>query len=276
MVHSKNKILLLVEGNKTEPNLMKRYAKLLENEFKLEIISFETNIYVLYQNIRLLNENFDMDSTSTIEVLKSILKERMLKLINNQNLEKLETIKQQIKLLDDNYPYIYLLFDFEFQDNHYGFEEKKKVFIALKKYFNDETENGLLLISYPMIESFRDFNKKPLNDDYYERIIELEKINLYKSVVGKRGYNINLSKYTLTDFEKITLQNILKINFLLKKQKNIPLYEDFIQILQSNLILLSEIYHIEKEQKIYIVCCAMFVYISYFGKKYYLKIVKLK
>ena len=48
MVHSKNKILLLVEGNKTEPNLMKRYAKLLENEFKLEIISFETNIYVLY------------------------------------------------------------------------------------------------------------------------------------------------------------------------------------------------------------------------------------
>lgn len=108
MVHSKNKILLLVEGNKTEPNLMKRYAKLLENEFKLEIISFETNIYVLYQNIRLLNENFDMDSTSTIEVLKSILKERMLKLINNQNLEKLETIKQQIKLLDDNYPYIYL------------------------------------------------------------------------------------------------------------------------------------------------------------------------
>ena len=104
MVHSKNKILLLVEGNKTEPNLMKRYAKLLENEFKLEIISFETNIYVLYQNIRLLNENFDMDSTSTIEVLKSILKERMLKLINNQNLEKLETIKQQIKLLDDNYP----------------------------------------------------------------------------------------------------------------------------------------------------------------------------
>lgn len=53
MAHSKNKILLIVEGAKAEPNLMNRYKEALNtDELSIEIISFKTNIYVLYQTIK--------------------------------------------------------------------------------------------------------------------------------------------------------------------------------------------------------------------------------
>lgn len=146
MVPSKNKILLLVEGFKREPYYMEMYANALKDDFELNVVSFGTNIYVLYQNIKKINSQFGFDSTSTLEMLKSILKERELKLDESKNLEELKKIRSDLKILDDKYPYIYL-FDLEMQDTHFNDEEKKKILIEMQKYFNDETDNGLLLIT---------------------------------------------------------------------------------------------------------------------------------
>ena len=62
MALSKNKILLLVEGYKTEPYLMEMYADALKEDFELNVVSFGTNIYVLYQSIKALNSQFGSDS----------------------------------------------------------------------------------------------------------------------------------------------------------------------------------------------------------------------
>lgn len=272
MAHSKNKILLLVEGYRTEPNIMKAYAKRLEEEFELNVVSFDTNIYVLYQNIKSLNEEMGLESTSTLDMLKSILRERERKFADNNNTDELIKIKNDLEILDQKYPYVYLLFDLEIQDNHYNNSDKKSILKEMLEYFNDETDNGLLLINYPMIESFRDYNLPILNDEYYERFISKAEVQNYKKIVGIRGNNFNLSKYSLDDFENITLQNVLKANYIVNNLKCIPTYEDFMLLLQSDSILDKQFVFIEIQNKIYILCCALFVYISFFGKKYYSKI----
>lgn len=274
MALSKNKILLLVEGTKTEPYLMEMYATTLQEKFELDVISFKTNIYVLYQNIKSLNDQFGSDSTSTLEMLKSILKDRESRLDEEKNYEELAQIRKDLKILDDKFPYIYLLFDLEIQDNHLTNDKKKIALIEMQRYFNDETENGLLLINYPMIESFRDYQKPAPSEEFFERHIKKEEAKQYKSIVGKRGNNDNLSKYKREDFENITLQNILKVNYLLSNNKEAPKYEDFISIIQDNYFLNRQFECIEKENRIYILCCALFVYISFFGKVYYNQIVK--
>lgn len=273
MAHSKNKILLLVEGTKTEPYLMEMYANALQEDFELNVVSFSTNIYVLYQSIKSVNDQFGYDSTSTLEMLKSILKDRELKLEKNRNSEESLKIRNDLKILEDKFPYVYLLFDLEMQDNHFTDEEKKTVLIKMQEYFNDETENGLLLINYPMIESFRDYQKPAPSDEYFDRYIEKQESKMYKSIVGIRGNNINLSQYSKDDFENITFQNILKVNYLLKNNKKAPLYSNFIDYIQDHSILNKQFEFMEKKNKIYILCCALFVYISFFGKDYYAQIV---
>ena len=273
MALSKNKILLLVEGYKTEPYLMEMYANALKEDFELNVVSFGTNIYVLYQSIKALNSQFGSDSTSTLEMLKSILKERESKLDEIKNLDELTKIRSDLKILEDKFPYIYLLFDLEMQDNHFNDEEKKSILLEMKEYFNDETENGLLLINYPMIESFRDYQIPAPSDEYFNRYIEKHESKKYKEIVDRRGNNLNLGKYSKTDFENITLQNILKVNYLLENIKDSPSYHDFLNYIQNDSIINKQFEFMEQENKIYILCCGLFVYISFFGRDYYTRIV---
>ncbi len=159
------------------------------------------------------------------------------------------------------------------QDNHFNDYEKKSILLEMKEYFNDETENGLLLINYPMIESFRDYQIPAPSNEYFFRHIRKHESKNYKEIVGKRGNNLNLSKYSKIDFENITLQNILKVNYLLKNIKDAPSYDDFLNYIQNKSIINKQFKFMEEENKIYILCCGLFVYISFFGKDYYTYIV---
>ena len=61
MVHSQNKVLLIVEGAKTEPRVFERIEKTKWNETSsLDIVPIGTNIYSLYQTIEKLNADFGM------------------------------------------------------------------------------------------------------------------------------------------------------------------------------------------------------------------------
>lgn len=260
MVHSRNKILLIVEGEKTEPKLFEQLGKVKWNQSsELQIIDIRTNIYSLYQSILNLNEGFRDDSTSTIEVLRQIL-------INNRRLE-------DAKKLEDKYPYIYLFFDLEIQDNHY--ENKKSVLKEMMNYFYDETENGLLLINYPMIESYRDY-KEPLIDSNYKNLfVKVDDVlnKKYKSIVNQRGTNKNISKYTSKEFELLFLQNLLKANYILEKDFIAPEYDSFENIIIGQSILEKQFEYITTENKIAVLCTCLFVFVYYFGKEYYKKLI---
>ncbi len=261
MARLQNKILLIVEGEKTEPNLFHQLAKVKWNaSAELHIVDIRTNIYSLYQTIQNLNAEFHDDSTSTIDVLKQILK-------NNRRIE-------DAKKLEDKYPYIYLFFDLEIQDNHYF--NKKKVIKEMMQYFYDETENGLLMVNYPMIEAYRDY-KAPLIDSAYKDLFVLVDDVLqrkYKSIVNKRGTNKNFSKYTAEEFELLFLQNLLKAHYMITREYAPPSYDSFLKYVTDRIILETQFHFIETENKIAVLCTCLYVFVYYFGKNYYNKIIR--
>ena len=256
MEHLQSKVLLLVEGQWTEPKIFKQLENIKwHKDAKLEIVHLGTNIYSLYKAIENLNIDFGNDSTSTLEALKMILKNN-----NRQN----DLLKLQGK-----FPYIYLLFDFEYQDNLY--ENKKDILLKMMNYFSDETENGLLLINYPMIESFKDY-KEPLPDKNYKDLsinTTLVKDNKYKSIVNDRGTVKNYSKYTILDFELIFLQNLMKANYIVNDYYAIPDYNQFIDFVVGKSILEKQFEIINNSQHIKILCTSIFIFVYYYGKDYY-------
>ncbi len=207
-----------------------------------------------------LNEGFIDDSTSTIEVLRQIL-------IDNKRME-------DAKKLEDKYPYIYLFFDLEIQDNHYS--NKKSVLKEMSEYFYDETENGLLLIDYPMIEAYRDYKEPLIDPTFKDLFISVEDVlnKKYKSIVNERGTNKNFSKYTAEEFELLFLQNLLKANYLITKEYVVPSYDYFIKLVTKQFILDAQFNFINRENKIAVLCTCLFVFVYYFGKDYYQKLIQ--
>lgn len=257
MAHSKNKILLIVEGAKAEPNLMNRYKEALNtDELSIEIISFKTNIYVLYQTIKKLNYDFNnIDTTDTLDVLKDIF-------LHQGRMEEAEQLNAQ-------YPYIYLLFDLDLQDSHRP--NKKEIVKEMMDYFSDETDHGLLLIDYPMVEAFRDYHKPAPDPLYKERSISIHELTNYKHIVKERGNTSKLYFFGKKAFIAILKQNLMKANQIVNSAYTLPNYEDFQKFTIGKDIFQNEFQIIEKEEKIMVLCTALFIYPYYFGKEYYEK-----
>jgi hypothetical protein len=60
MAEGKRKILVLVEGAKTDAALMGRLLSIYQIDAKYEIVSYRTNIYTLYQEMFEENDPSDM------------------------------------------------------------------------------------------------------------------------------------------------------------------------------------------------------------------------
>ena len=68
MAEKKRKILVLVEGAKTDVALMERLFSIYQIDFKYEIVSYCTNIYTLYKE---MFEDNDPDDMDLLQLLKS-------------------------------------------------------------------------------------------------------------------------------------------------------------------------------------------------------------
>lgn len=111
---------------------------MLEQNFLGERVSvkcvYDAEIYQLYKVLKEEEPDFD---------LVELLKER-----NKENAELLREYNR------DSFAYIYLFFDY---DAHSTLASDDKIEEMLD-FFDNETENGLLYISYPMLEAIRHFN----------------------------------------------------------------------------------------------------------------------
>ncbi len=258
MVHSKNKILIISEGLKTEVNLINSNLKSLSEHFntvKLEIIPFEGNIYTLYSKISEYNEEFE-DSTTTIDVLKEMYK-------NDSN---------KLNILNQNISYIYLLFDFEYHDTKSDKNTMHKQLIKMQEYFDNETENGLLFISYPMIEAYRDFDLENLNN-FKDNFISIDDSINYKMIVGERGINKNISKYDFEMFNKLIFHSICKMNYTIHNSYTLPDYKVFINMVVKKTLINKQFILIKDKKIISVVSLALLLFLTYYGEKYY-KLIK--
>ena len=125
--------LFVFEGVRAES----KYVDKLEQHFLGKRISvkcvYDAEIYQLYKQLKAEEIAFDM---------VNLLKER-----SKENAELLRDYTR------DSFAYIYLFFDY---DAHSTLADDDKL-MEMLKFFNNETENGLLYVSYPMMEAIRHY-----------------------------------------------------------------------------------------------------------------------
>lgn len=123
-------ILFVFEGAEREPRIFKTLERLFFGKEERLVCSFGNNIYELYRQLR----EFDGEGD-----IVSILRE------NNAQLPS--------GVKSSDFSEIYLFFDYDFQNTNLNLEEMNERLREMLELFDDETDNGKLYISYPMVES---------------------------------------------------------------------------------------------------------------------------
>ncbi|WP_249963496.1 hypothetical protein [Histophilus somni] len=155
-----SKILLITEGKKSEPKLFNKIINLFEIEEDISIYQYQSSIYSLYDYIK---NSYDLDDISNLDIV-NLLKSRVRKL-NDKNSEK------YLEMLNQKFTDIILIFDFEPHDPKFNDE----VLLQLSQHFQDETEHGLLLINYPMHESYKHYKYSQSEKDSSFLDLKVEK-----------------------------------------------------------------------------------------------------
>ena len=190
---NRSKILILVEGDRTDVRLMDHLLDVYGISENHQIVPYHTNIYTLY------NEMFrdgDPASLDLLQVLKS----------HEQNPETK-------KLFDQRYSDILLVFDLDPQDPLFS---PQKI-MEMASFFVESSEMGKLYLNYPMVEAF--YHMKNIPDEnfnsYVATMAELRG-RTYKQRVNNENRNHNQTKFAVNKEECsiVILQNIEKANLI--------------------------------------------------------------
>jgi len=235
MVKPKTKILMLVEGEKTDVKLMSHLLDVYGLNKDHEIVSYNTNIYVLYGQMFTEHdpENYD---------LPQVLKAR----------ERDEHMKS---LFDQPFSDIILIFDLDPQDPDYSPDKIKE----MAAYFRESSDMGKLYINYPMVEAFYHMKNipDPLYHSYTASMAEL-RAKQYKSRVRQESKYGDYRKFASNreDCSIVIRQNIEKSQSLVgESSARINDVPDALDILNVQLAFLSS------EEMLYVLCTCVF-YIS--------------
>ena len=198
--------LFVFEGSRAES----KYVEQLERNFLGKRISvkcvFDAEIYQLYKSLK--KEELDFD---------------MVELLKERSEENAELLKDYTR---DSFAYIYLFFDY---DAHSTLADDDKIKEMLN-YFDNETENGLLYISYPMVEAIRHYKDlesfkdlavkcKRMNCAYKDNCEDVEACLAephYKkfSASDCRQDLCNINKYTNDVWQELIFAHVAKMNYL--------------------------------------------------------------
>ena len=208
---NKPKILFLVEGAKTDVRLMQKLLSVYGFDQKYEIVSYNTNIYTLYNEMFRDNDPADLD-------LLQVLKEH-------------EKDPRKKPLFDQSYSDILLIFDLDPQDPLFTSDKIQR----MTEYFVESSDMGKLYLNYPMVEAFYHMHDIPDAhfNEYFTTQEELSN-GTYKQRVNQENRNRNYTKFAVTKEECNTViqQNIEKARWLCNVPDGIP---DEISILSAEL-----------------------------------------
>lgn len=148
---SSAKVLIILEGEQPEKNTLARLQRAFPEELAdlsedlLKII-FKSNIYSLYGKLK--------DDDGFLDVVE-VLKEQHTDDEELQNLDR-ESVSQ-----------VFLFFDLDIHGLAQSTEQSCEQLCELVNFFNNETENGKLFLSYPMAEAINicDIENGLMSDD---------------------------------------------------------------------------------------------------------------
>ena len=240
MDKARSKILVLVEGPKTDYKLMEKLLSVYGIDASHQIVSYNTNIYTLY------NAMFRDQDPDALDLLQ-VLRER-------------EPDEEKKKLFDQAYSDILLIFDLDPQAP--DFTPQKICEMAL--HFTESTDMGKLYLNYPMVEAF--YHMKDIPDpEYNTYIATMEELRNghYKERVNAENRNHDQRKFAVNKEECNTVirQNIEKACWLVTgvclREAPILGAPDGVQILQEQLKKLSI------EDSVAVLCTCVFHIVDY-------------
>ncbi len=117
----------------------------------------------------------------------------------------------------EDFAEIYLFFDYDGHANN-ATDEKIQ---ALLELFNEETENGKLFISYPMVEAIKHISS---TIDFKQLTVEAKRNIKYKNKVHEEGALIwrNLKKLTYGQWGELLQLHLKKMHFIVTNNFTMP------------------------------------------------------
>lgn len=199
-------ILFIMEGEKEDPKLLKNlfaaYRDVLdfdENAVGKEVIvSYTSNIYSLYHEL----ENLENENGFFADLFPIVQKK-------NPSL---------VKYSRDDFSAIYLFFDL---DIHGRSEEARSQLGKMVQTFNDETENGKLFISYPMVEAAKICDKKEGLFKEDRKMFPLKMCKRFKEFANNHSRSA-VNTDSEGNWNCICKENYRKANWILTNCDSIP------------------------------------------------------
>ena len=206
-------ILFIFEGASYEPHLYDGIKSLFFPRSNDQVIcSFCSSIYTFYK--RLKDEYGEF--VDVVDVLKIELK-------------KTDPENELFKYKSTDFESIYLFFDYDFYRD--DLTTKNAHVRELLEYFNEETENGRLFISYPMIESIQ-YTKELPDSNFHNYIVKREDSKgekFKKEAKAFCHYNGYAFLKDADNWKHLVQQNVFKANYLTKNALSWPLDKDDVE-----------------------------------------------
>lgn len=244
MADGETKILVLVEGEKTDVVLMEKLFNIYDDiASSHQIVSYNTSIYVLYNKMFYDNVNKKYLNPEDFDLLQ-ILKER-------------ERDPEKKKLFDEHYSDILLIFDLDPQDPQYSADKIRR----MSEYFVESSDMGKLYLNYPMVEAF--YHMKSIPDDEYNlRYATIEELNAkkYKERVNIENRNRDYTKFAVDKAECniVIRQNVDKAFWLCDSRNNATQL-----VPDSGSILAVQLNSLENDNKLAVLCTCVFYIVEY-------------
>lgn len=235
----KSKILIIVEGAKTDLRLMQHLLEVYNINDSHDIVSYDTNIYTLYQQ---MFKDKDPESFDLLQLLKE----------RENNIEKK-------KIFDNRYSDILLIFDYDPQDPLYSQEK----ITEMTEYFRESSDMGKLYLNYPMVEAY--YHMKSIPDELYNTykasFYELKQ-GTYKQRVNRENRNHDYTKFAINkeECDIVIKQNIKKAYKIINKDctyKEIP---------ENVEILNKQLEEMQINHSVFVLCTCVF-YIAEYNPK---------
>jgi hypothetical protein len=230
MSDKKKHIAIVYEGEKTEKALIERLQMLFFADImETVVISFPAsgNIYMLWNKLR--EYEFDVD---IIDVIREM---------NKETKELLEGYSAR------DFSEVYLFFDYDaHNDNLPQIYKNRDTVRELLETFDNETENGKLYISYPMIESLREIHSE--NEDYKSFYVSLDE--RYKNYVSEELEFQNFKHITKEQWEVACRASVKRAYLITHYREAIPEYDYFLKEMTQAKIYEAQLEHFVNLNKV--------------------------
>lgn len=232
MRKSKNSVLIIVEGEVTEPEIFRRTLKYFNENSTSDYYTFGTSVLKLFVEVKKITDDFKyVDDVDTKNILISLLKRKLNKARQKFSQKKIDVNKfasieedynEKMELLERDFHEIFLVFDREPHVKSISCEKIEKI----QQVFSNSTNNGLLLLSYPMVEAIKDISSKWIVKYFLDKVslVNFDK-NKYKrkrSRLENKNTGKPISRFNswkMKEFYYVSYFNIRKTLFLGKTSK---------------------------------------------------------